>query len=277
MASLRSKRTRRRRAALQGRGRLILRLLAVTLVIAVLWDIWGQRRQDSSQPPALAYGEQPTRNDWPPLEHAAENFSDPRDLLKSNYYVILDGSEEMAQRGCSSSGSKLGDAVQALAAFIDAVPEDANVGVMAINHGRLIELAPLHGETRINPQTLAQLSAGGGAPLRSAIFRADEQLTRQAQRQLGYGEYHLVVISGGSVAPGEEPADVMRRLLNESPLNLHIISLCSGASDTLNEPGLGRIYHAADNYAALQQGLSAVLDATPVVGVENYPAPPAAE
>ena len=152
MASLRSKRTRRRRAALQGRGRLILRLLAVTLVIAVLWDIWGQRRQDSSQPPALAYGEQPTRNDWPPLEHAVENFSDPRDLLKSNYYVILDGSEEMAQRGCSSSGSKLGDAVQALAAFIDAVPEDANVGVMAINHGRLIELAPLHGETRINPQ-----------------------------------------------------------------------------------------------------------------------------
>lgn len=250
----------------------------MSIVIAVLWDIWGERRQDSSQPPVLAYGEQPTRNDWPPLEHAGESFSDPRDLLKSNYYVVLDGSEEMARRGCSSSGSKLGDAVQALAAFIDAVPEEANVGVMAFNHGRLIELAPLQSDTRINPQALAQLSAGGGAPLRSAIYRAAEQLTRQAQRQLGYGEYHLVVISGGgSVTPGEEPGDVMRRLLNDSPLNLHVISLCDGADMALDEPGLGLFHHLADNFAALQQGLGAVLDETPAIPVESYLAPAAAE
>jgi Ca-activated chloride channel homolog len=274
---MRTKRTKRGRAFWHSRGRLLLRVLAVGIVIAVLWDIWGQRQKSSSQPPALAYGEQPTRNDWPALEHVGESFSDPRDLLKSNYYVILDGSQEMAQRGCSSSGSKLDDAVQALAAFIDAVPEDANVGIMAMNQGKLIELAPLQGDVRINPQTLARLGAAGGAPLRSAIFRADEQLTRQAQRQLGYGEYHLVVISGGAVTPGEEPFDIMRRLLDESPLNLHVISLCGGANDTLNVAALGIFYHAADNYAALQQALGEVLEEPPAFSVENYLAPSAVE
>ena len=86
-----------------------------------------------------------------------------------------------------------------------------------------------------------------------------------------------MVISGGSVSPGEEPAEVMRRLLNDSPLNLYFISLCGGANDALNGPGLGLIYHAAGNYAALQQALSAVLDDTPASTAENHLAPLAVE
>lgn len=253
---------------------LLLRLALAIIIVALLWNMWADPDEDggSEPPPMATYAEQPTRNDWPPLPDSGISFSAPVDLLKTNYYVILDGSASMGESECSGSRSKMADAIDALSSFVDSVPQSANIGVSVFNDNRIIELLSLQSDTGLNTTMLSQMVPGGTTLLRSAMHYAYAEMISQGARQLGYGEYHLVVISGGMATEGEDPAAIVRRMLSESPVNLYTIGFCSGADHSLDLPGFIN-YRAAENIMALKQGLSAVLAEAPSSTLDSFQEP----
>ena len=253
---------------------LLLRLALAIIVITLLWKLWSDPAGDggSEPPPMVTYAEQPARNDWPPLPGSGNSFSAPIDLLKDNYYVILDGSASMGESECSGGRNKMADAIDALSTFVDSVSQDANIGVSVFNNNRIIELLSLQSDAGLNTTMLSQMVASGATLLRSAIHHAYAEMISQGERQLGYGEYHLIVISGGMATEGEDPAAVVRRMLSESPVNLHTIGFCSGADHSLDQPGFIS-YRAVDNLAALKQELSEVLAEAPSSTPDSFQEP----
>ncbi len=251
---------------------ILLRLAFVILVITVLWNLWPDAPVvviSPEPPPLVMYAEQPARNDWPPLPDPGNNFPDSIDLLKHNYYVILDASARMAQSECNGGRDKLADAIDALSTFIDAVPPDANIGVSVFNNNRIMEIMPLQSGVSLNTEMLSQMDPAGATPLRSAIHHAYAEMVSQGERQLGYGEYHVVVISGGMATEGEDPAAVIRRMLLDSPVNFHTVGFCSGSDLSLDQPGFIS-YRAVDNLVSLKQGLSEVLAEAPSFTLDSF-------
>jgi hypothetical protein len=166
--------------------------------------------------------------------------------------------------------SKMRAAFQALADFAQSVPEDANFGLSVFTDGRSRELMPL---SRGNRERVAglqqQIKPSGSTPLMSSIAEAYERLTQQGRRQLGYGEYHLVVITDGQATAGQEPDKLIGKILSESPVMLHTIGFCIGPQHALNRPGQS-YYLAADNPRALRRGLDDVLAEAPDFDVIQF-------
>ena len=126
------------------------------------------------------------------------------------------------------------------------IPADANLGGLVFDERgvhSLIPIGPLDQATL--RRAMGSVSAGGSTPLAQAIRDAYYALTQRAMSQLGYGEYHLVVVTDGE-ATGEDPRGVVNRLIAESPVVLHTIGFCIGDKHSLNQPGR-TIYHAADS------------------------------
>ena len=91
----------------------------------------------------------------------------------------------------------------------------------------------------------------------------------QGARQLGYGEYHLVVVTDGEASDGQDPTNVVKVILDRSPIVLHTIGFCIGTDHVLNQPGRS-YYVAAESPEQLQQGLSAVLAEAPAFDQSQF-------
>jgi hypothetical protein len=105
--------------------------------------------------------------------------------------------------------------------------------------------------------------------LDDAISAGYAQLEQQAMRQLGYGRYVLVVVTDGQANPGHDPTEKVRWMLNNTPIELHTIGFCIGTDHSLNMPGR-TVYKAADNPAALRQGLADVLAEAEAFDVSTF-------
>jgi Ca-activated chloride channel family protein len=224
----------------------------------------------SAPPPSASAALAPR---WPGIAtgEAQAPETDARRLMARNYYVVFDGSGSMREQACGSgAASKIDAAKRALGSFAQSVPADANLGLLVFDHHGVHELLPL---APSQPGRFAQLvndiQASGGTPLRSSIRMAYGALTAQGRRQLGYGEYHLVVVTDGEANAGEDPRDVVGELLRRSPVVLHTIGFCLGADHSLNQPGR-TLYRAADNPEALARGLGDVLAEAPAFDLAGF-------
>jgi uncharacterized protein YegL len=194
---------------------------------------------------------------WPPAPQGEVKLAD--NLLAANYYVVFDGSGSMLDSQCSGSQTKLAAAKDALKEFAVSVPADANLGLLAFTDGRIHELTPLApGNRRQFAEAVQTVAASGDTPLKDAVSAGYARLEEQAVRQLGYGRYVLVVVTDGYASPGQEPAAKVSWMLERTPVELHTIGFCIGENHSLNMPGR-TVYKAADNPAALRQGLADVL------------------
>jgi uncharacterized protein YegL len=211
----------------------------------------------------------PSPDRWPPLEDSS--VATAPDLTASNYYIVLDGSGSMRNSRCSGDASKIDVALSALQRFVATVPAGANLGLAVFDSHGLGERVPLGTDNRTAfDSALSAIKARGGTPLRSSIQLAYDQLTIQAQRQLGYGEYHLVVVTDGRPDPEEEdPTDVVDRIIDQSPVVVHTIGFCLGEDHVLNQPGR-TLYMAADSPEQLDQGLASVLAEAPSFDAANF-------
>lgn len=261
-------------------GGLIFVIVAGGLAMWSLDRLFDQPASTSQSPPtavdavpaaqpAAAVASAAAATAWPPL--ADENVVPAADLAASNYYIVLDGSGSMRRSGCSADTSKINAALAALERFVGTVPADANLGLAVFDDKRLSERVPL--ATGNRPAFLAALrnvAVDGGTPLRSAITLGYGQLTAQAQRQLGYGEYHLVVVTDGNPDPSsEDPTSVVEEILTASPVVLHTIGFCIGTDHVLNQPGRS-YYMAANDPSQLDSGLSSVLAESPSFDVGSF-------
>jgi len=253
---------------------------------ALLAAVFALAGCDDSKPPAKPAAAAPapekpkgpvsTRPLTPSWPAAAQGKSDQAsasvsgDLFARNYYVVLDASGSMTEKGCSGDLTKIDAARHALAAFAESLPADANLGLQVFDARGVREQIPLAGGNRARfKSVLAAVRAGGGTPLHTAIAQAYGRLEQQGARQLGYGEYHLVVVTDGEASDGQDPTGAVKAILDRSPIVLHTIGFCIGPKHSLNQPGR-TIYRAADNPQQLREHLSDVLAEAPTFAVTGF-------
>jgi Mg-chelatase subunit ChlD len=204
---------------------------------------------------------------WPPAGEPDVLAENP---VAANYYVVLDGSGSMEERACEGSGTKISQARKALADFAGSVPADANLGLAAFGVFGVREFLPLAvGNMDRFISTVNSIEPGGGTPLSSAVQLGREQLETQARRQLGYGEYHLVIVTDGEANSGYDPTYEVDDLLAGTPIVLHTIGFCIGTNHSLNQPGR-TLYVSANNPEELSGGLQEVLAEAPDFNVTEF-------
>lgn len=218
---------------------------------------------DNDKPDPALTGDAPARA-WPEMPEGETPRIDMKKALTANYYLVLDGSGSMMEVECSNGQLKMDVAVQAVQRFVAQIPEEANIGLAVFDSEGLSERVPLAADNRAQlRQALAAVDADQSTPLRSAITLAYQQIEKQAASQLGYGEYHLVVVTDGQAQPDDEdPRAIVDTVLRESPVVIHTVGFCIGNEHALNQPGR-TFYAAAESPEDLQQGLSAVLAEAP--------------
>src|SRR5262245_7311244 len=145
---------------------------------------------------------------WPPPAPEGTEVALAANPLATNYYVIMDGSGSMLDAQCVSRGTKIDEAKAALAEFANAMPDDANLGLLTFDSAGVWERLPLGaGQKTTLIERVTQVVADQGTPLKTAIQYGYQALTKQALAQRGYGEYNLVIVTDGEASPGEDPTE----------------------------------------------------------------------
>jgi len=207
-------------------------------------------------------------NTWPTINEGevvqVENLTD------KNYYLVFDGSGSMSESNCSHGQSKIDVAKTAVVEFIKKIPDDANIGLVIFDNSGSYERSVLSKQSKNGAiQQVRRASSGGGTPLKTSIQHAYNSLSAQAVKQLGYGEYHLVVITDGEASKGEEPYYIVEDLLKNSPVVLHTIGFCIKGGHSLNQAG-NTFYKSANNPEQLAIGLDSVLAEAPDFKVDTF-------
>ena len=209
-------------------------------------------------------------NTWPPEATTGNAQGLASDLFAVNYYVVLDGSGSMNESNCSEGKRKIEVARTALSAFARSVPAQANLGLAVFDGRGLSERLPLGPVNQDGFRgAVDQVKVNANTPLRSAVDLAYSRLLEQGRRQLGYGEYHLVIVTDGLASAGQDPTPAVNRILTESPIVFHTVGFCIGEQHPLNQPGR-TYYRSANNPQALQQGLETVLAESPDFSVSQF-------
>jgi hypothetical protein len=208
---------------------------------------------------------------WPFIDGTSKPAAgNPDAYLTRNYYFVLDGSGSMKDRKCSGNEPKMDVAKRALLGFINRISAGANVGGLVFDQYGVRALAELQPKGNINWTTLiGGVRAGEGTPLATAVKNGYTALTARAASQLGYGEYHLIVVTDGEADQGEDPRAVVDLITNQSPVVVHTIGFCIGENHSLNQPGK-TVYRAADNPQDLDQGLADVLAEAPSFDAQSF-------
>ncbi len=240
---------------------------ATALVVAALLG-WGCGDAGSPRSGPAGSGGSPAAEakPWPP---PSDDVAVVPDLLAVNYYVVLDGSGSMKNAGCSGGKAKLAAAKAVLGDFSRSLPSDVNLGLLAFDSRGVGERVELGSSPDSFVSAVQRVEAGGSTPLRTAITLAYESLTRRAQQQLGYGEYHLVVVTDGKASNREDPTEVVNRVLAESPVVLHTVGFCIDDDHSLNQRGR-TLYRTAQSADELRAGLEQVLAEAPSFTVTRF-------
>lgn len=239
-------------------------MTALFLVALAGCDATPEYSADNQQMAAKdpnSYANQPVKNSWPGNDSSQLTLA--TNLLASNYYLVLDGSGSMKDSSCSGGESKMVAAKKAVAAFAQQIPANANLGLYVFDHAGSSERVALGANNKnLIVNAINQVHANAGTPLRTAITSGYNSLEKQAKKQLGYGEYHLVVITDGEANESEEPDPIVAKILTHSPVVLHTIGFCISGGHSLNQPG--KIdYKQANDPASLAKGLQEVLAESP--------------
>ncbi len=196
---------------------------------------------------------------WPPSAEKQENILPADQWTLKNYVMIFDGSGSMGEHRCSGSRTKSDVAQEAMADWAQSVPADANLGLIVFDQqGFSVRLQLGQGDRQKFIQQVQAVVPGSGTPLTQAVQTAYEILTTQAGRQLGYGEYHMVIVTDGVANQPEKLTGTINAVLARSPIIISTIGFCISDTHALNQPGR-TIYKAANNPEALRQGLQDVL------------------
>jgi Ca-activated chloride channel homolog len=204
---------------------------------------------------------------WPPPGKADRI---EQNLTTRNFYVVLDGSGSMNERACQGDGRKIEQAKAALEVFSKAVPRNVNLGLLVFDRGGVSERVPLGTDNR--PAFMQQVQAtnpSGGTPLSAAISIARQRLEHQARRQLGYGEYNLVVVTDGEASSGQDPRAVVNDMVARTPIIIHTIGFCISPNHSLNQQGR-TVYKAANDRRELERGLEATLAEAPRFTTDRF-------
>jgi len=226
-----------------------------------------QSSQGKAQPTTQQTGAKPQsqhpagktdRGPWPYLGSSDQREDLAENLTAKNFLVIFDGSGSMTETECADGKTKISVAKAAVAEWSETVAADANIGLVSFNHDGWTRLKP---EPRNREQFIRVtngINAGGRTPLTEAFQQAYIMLTAQARKQLGYGEYTIVVITDGIADDPTSLSKVVSHVLVETPIVIHTIGFCISGKHSLNQAGR-TYYRTATDPKALRKGLQEVL------------------
>ena len=226
-----------------------IRSVCVAAVLCAMLASCAKREDPAASSGEVARPEAIREDPWPP--RLADVPVDLGQISRKNYIIIFDGSGSM-------TGHKIATAKAALKRFIMTIPRDANVGLVAFDRSGCTERASLGTPREKIVAIVDGITAGGYTPLGGAFTIAYDRLVRQANRQSGYGEYHIVVLTDGRATDGRIMPQKVAAILAESPVVIHTIGFQIGSGHALNQPGR-TYYTVADNFEELSRGLVAVL------------------
>lgn len=227
-------------------------------------EAWAAQTGKDRPDPWLTLKRQPVT--LPPGSEAAVDLS-------RNIYIIFDGSGSMSERVDSRCGAnerfdrKIDGARWALTEFVASVPDDINLGLYIFDRRGPREVMPLG---RLDRETFKEhirnISAGGSTPLASSIRFASDRLNEQYIKQLGYGEFRLVIITDGLAESIPKAAFYAA----ERGIPIYTIGLCIDTDHPLHRYSVS--YQAVDNFTDLRQSLSATLAELPDFDTADFPA-----
>ncbi len=197
---------------------------------------------------------------WPPpVEEQQDNILPADQWTRKNYVMIFDGSGSMKEQRCSGDQIKSQVAKDAVAEWARSISEDAHLGLIAFDKSGLsVRLQLDEGGQQEFVHKVQAVTPGSGTPLTESVKKAYEILTDQARKQLGYGEYHMVIVTDGAANKPKNLTRAVSAVLQRSPIIISTIGFCIADTHSLNQPGR-TVYKAADNPTALRQGLQEVL------------------
>ena len=259
---------------------LIITLLILVATVAFVMDLLGQRPSNgvnerkggfqaiSEKSISEMYS---AYNNWGHTGDA--QFEIAPDLLAKNYYVVLDTSGSMEESDCVRSGKKMDAAKRSLAQWIQNVSPADNIGLMVFRHKNVEEILPLRQNSpAYREQFLKAMMkeyGNGHTPLGMSLDNAYGALAQQANSQLGYGEYHIVVVTDGEASDRSKMDRIVDQKIFNSPIILHTIGFCIRDNHALNQPGRS-YYMSAMNEEELTQGLQGVLAESETFDISGF-------
>ncbi|MCI5144631.1 MAG: VWA domain-containing protein [Candidatus Electrothrix sp. AR3] len=217
----------------------------------------ASQQKKTTQAPDTSKRAEPVR--WPPSAEDQESIVIADTLIQKNYVLVFDGSGSMGQKGCSGNKTKSAAAKEAVSDWAQSVPADAHLGLVAFDQSGFSVRLQLGQENRQEfIQQVEAIIPGSTTPLTKSLQTAYDILTQQARSQLGYGEYHLVIVTDGVANEPQRLTEAVNTVLQGSPIMISTIGFCIATTHSLNQPGR-TMYKAADNPVALRQGLQEVL------------------
>ena len=199
---------------------------------------------------------------WPGNPDDPDNMVPDNNVVRNNFMIVYDGSGSMADPdpkcGVPDGQMKHSEGVAAVKAFADAVPQEANLGLLVFDQtGTSVRVKLGESRDKFHEQ-VKSIAVGQGTPLRSATLSGYHELTAQAQRQFGYGRYSLIIITDGAASSGQDPTRVVNDIVDQTPIEVWAVGFCLGEGHSLNQPGR-TFYVSANSPQDLIEGLKGVL------------------
>ena len=187
-------------------------ILVIGILIVVPFVCWKRCANTDNSPKQEEYTDSTGKVHAPPwyLGVSDKEVEVQENLSQKNYYIIFDGSGSM-------SDSKIVDAKKAVKRFVNIIPEGANIGILVFDNLGIFERSPLGAKRENIIMQINKIMPRGRTPLGKSIEISYEKLAEQARKQLGYGEYNLVIITDGIETDGFTMTNVVEKILQDSP------------------------------------------------------------
>jgi Ca-activated chloride channel homolog len=177
--------------------------------------------------------------------------------LARNFYFVFDGSGSMNDPppanapGAKHFVSKIAAAKWAVTEFLKNVPEDVNLGLYVFDSNGAREVVPLNSNNRQEfLSAIENVNAQGDTPLGSAIGKGVSALIKQYHKQLGYGEYRLIVITDGESSDDMNPSI---KYAAQSTVPIYTIGFGIGNDHALRKHSIS--YRSADSAQEVKKAL----------------------
>ncbi len=182
--------------------------------------------------------------DWPEQESVDTSIPNKRAMV-----IVFDGSGSM-------KGDKIKQAKTAVKTYVDALPKDVELGVVAFDANGIRTLSEISSDRQKATSQISNIKADGSTPLARAVAMSYEMLISWAKTQKGFCEYHLVVITDGEAQNKVLLKNHVDKII-KTPVRIFTIGFQIGTDHSLNQAGVR--YVSADNTAELSKGLAQVL------------------
>jgi len=254
----------------QPQGKRGTAFVIMALIVWIAWNVFSTQKQQGA-PVSMSDLEEeaPPKGTWPYLEEGQQGAL-AGNLLASNIYIVFDGSGSMGEGGCSNGDAKINVAKRAVIEFAKSIPKETNIGLVAFdNSGTRERVALSQIDTEYLIATVNAIRYGSGTPLSAAMRQAYKALTDQGKKQLGYGEYHILVVTDGQANNASDLNREVNKILKYSPIIISTIGFCIDENHSLHQPGKTN-YSTANDYESLLQGMRSVLAEAPSFSVSDF-------